>query len=73
MKELKLDWLLMSRTYYRMHNLHFDKWLIGLELTEKEWQNEVLPLLMQMAQSSRGGYELLELTLELTGEKEWGI
>lgn len=71
MLELKLEWLLLSRMYYRSHNLYFDKWLVGLDLTEKEFQNNVIPLLMQLAQSSKGGYELLEETLELTGEQEW--
>lgn len=69
MLELKLEWLLTSRMYYRSHNVHFDKWLVGIAISEKEWQTEVLPLLMSLAQSSKGGVELFEETLE--ENQEW--
>lgn len=71
LQELKLNWLLMSRMYYRSHNVHFDQWLVGIPITEKEFEKEVLPLLMQLAQNGRGGFGLLEETLELIGEEKW--
>ena len=64
LQELKLEWLLLSRMYYRSHNHIFDRWLVGIAISEKEWQTDVIPLLTSLAQSSKGGVELLEETLE---------
>jgi hypothetical protein len=70
--EIRYNWLLISRTFYNMSNVTFDRWIAGCYITKQEFYKDVVPLMERMSDSSRKSCkELVQLTLELVnGELE---
>ena len=68
--ELKLEWLLISRTFYNMSNVTFDRWVAGCYITKQEFYKDVVPLMERMSDSSRKSCkQLVQLTLEYVNKE----
>jgi hypothetical protein len=68
--DLKYNWLLISRTFYNMSNVTFDRWIAGCYITKQEFYKDVVPLMERMSDSSRKSCkQLVQLTLEYVNKE----
>jgi hypothetical protein len=69
-QEIRYEWLTLSRTFYNMSNVTFDRWIAGCYITKQEFYKEVVPLMERMSDSSRKCCKgLVQLTLEYVNKE----